>query len=487
MPITEAKNRILPCTWVFRRKGTPDGTISKYMAHYCVRGDLQEYVQETFAPVVAWSTVRLFLVLSLTLNWKTCTIDFSSTFVQAPLSDPVWIHLPRGFHSPRGHATCLQLLKSLFGLSVAPQLWYQHLSQALCEEGFKACANDPCLLYKDTIMVVLYVDDLGIAYSNENDLKKLFSNLESKGLNFTREGTFTDFLGINFTKNSANGTLTLTQKGLIQKIKEATGMSDSNYNWTPASQAALGIDPNGPPMEESWSYHSIVGILLYLSTNTRPDIAFAVSQVDRFSHSPKKSHASAVKTLVRYLHRMSEMGMIVKPTGTLDLNCYVDADFAGLHGRDPDRSPSSAKSRTGYIITRGGCPIFWKSHLQSEISLSTLKAEYSALSSAMRTLLPLRTMLLEIVAAVKLPNTFTSTIKCQVFEDNNGALLLAVNQRITNRTKYFQVKWHFFWQHVRDGTVAIVKVDTQDQWADFLTKGLNCESFERVRKLVQGW
>ncbi len=49
------------------------------------------------------------------------------------------------------------------------------------------------------------------------------------------------------------------------------------------------------------------------------------------------------------------------------------------------------------------------------------------------------------------------------------------------------MKWHFFWQQVRDGMVAIVKVDTQEQWANFLTKGLNCESFERVRKLVQGW
>ena len=183
------------------------------------------------------------------------------------------------------------------------------------------------------------------------------------------------------------------------------------------------------------------------------------------------------------------MGMIVKPiTGNLDLDCYVDADFAGLHGRDPDRSPSSAKSRTGHIITLGGCPIvLWKSHLQSEISLSTLEAEYSALSSAMRTLLPLRSMLQEIVSGVKLPNTFMLTIKCQVFEDNNGALLRAVNPHITNRTKFFQVKWHFFWQHVRDGKVAIVKVDTQEQWADFLTKGLNRESFERVRNLVQGW
>ena len=47
--------------------------------------------------------------------------------------------------------------------------------------------------------------------------------------------------------------------------------------------------------------------------------------------------------------------------------------------------------------------------------------------------------------------------------------------------------WHFFWQQERDGTVAIVKVDTQEQWANFLTKGLNRESFKGVHKLVQGW
>ena len=78
----------------------------------------------------------------------------------------------------------------------------------------------------------------------------------------------------------------LTQKGLIQKTKEATGMLESNYNWTPASQVALGIDPNGPAMNETWSYRSIVSMLLYLSTNTHPGISFAVSQVARFCHNP---------------------------------------------------------------------------------------------------------------------------------------------------------------------------------------------------------
>ena len=65
------------------------------------------------------------------------------------------IHLHRKFHSGEGHSTCLQLLNSLYGISVAPRLWHQHLSEALREEGFKTCAKDPCLLYNDTIMVVL--------------------------------------------------------------------------------------------------------------------------------------------------------------------------------------------------------------------------------------------------------------------------------------------------------------------------------------------
>ncbi|KAI2513164.1 hypothetical protein MHU86_1202 [Fragilaria crotonensis] len=103
-------------------KRSPDGEVTKYKARYCVRGDLEEGEPETYAPVVAWSSVRLFLVLSLTLGWQTCSIDFSSAFVQANLTDPVWIHMPRGFKSdqPSDQRTCLRLVKSLYGLSVAP-------------------------------------------------------------------------------------------------------------------------------------------------------------------------------------------------------------------------------------------------------------------------------------------------------------------------------------------------------------------------------
>jgi hypothetical protein len=228
-------------------------------------------------------------------------------------------------------------------------------------------------------------------------------------------------------------------------------------------------------------------MLLYLSMNTRPDIAFAVSQVARFSYSPNQSHASAVKQIVHYLSCTWDKGTIVKPTNTLQLDCYVDADFAGLCKRDPDASPTSAKSRLGFIISLGGVPLVWCSQLQSEISLSTLESEYSSLSQAMHTLLPICSLLMEVAPVIGLQKALVATIHARVFEDNNGAYLLATNQHITHRTKYYLVKWHFFWNAVHNGEVTVLKVDMLRQGADYLTKGLAREAFEHIRKINQGW
>ena len=484
VPQSEAKTKILPGTWTFRCKRTPDGEIKKYKGRYCVRGDLQEEKQSTYAPVVAWPTVRLFLTLSLILNWKTMTVDFSSAFVQAKLKEPVWIHLPRGFSSSNGAHTCLRLVKSLYGLAVAPILWFDHVSKAFKDLGFKQSAFDPCLLFTDKIMVILYVDDSGIAAKDPKDIDALIQALEDKGFQLTQEGSFAEFLGIKFEQADENE-YRLTQRGLIDKVVAATGLQNCRPNLLPCSQQALGSDPEGPPMSDPWSYPSVVGMLLYLSCNSRPDIAFAVSQVCRFNANPKQSHASAVKTIVRYLHGTRDEGMIIRPTGKLSLDLYVDADFCSLHGQEDARDPNSARSRTGYIIMLSNCPLVWKSQLQTHISLSTLEAEYSAMSHALKTLLPLKRLLIEVVSALSIDDDIGTSIHATVFEDNQSALYLATNHRITSRTKHFLVKWHWFWQH--DDEFEAVKVKSCDQRADYLTKGLPSDGFKNNRLHVQGW
>ena len=69
-------------------------------------------------------------------------------------------------------------------------------------------------------------------------------------------------------------------------------------NKTPNSQTALGSDPEGPLIKKNWQYSSVVGMIIYFSMNTRPDIAFAVSQVAQFTSNPKQSQASAVKMVI---------------------------------------------------------------------------------------------------------------------------------------------------------------------------------------------
>ena len=134
------------------------------------------------------------------------------------------------------------------------------------------------------------------------------------------------------------------------------------------------------------------------------------SQVAHFSNNPKQSHATAIKTIVRYLIGTKDKGTLVTPTGKLDIQLYVDADFAGLFKKEHESDPDSARSRTGYILLLGGFPLIWKSQLQSKIALSTLEAEYSALSSATRALIPICELLFEIARTVTLPKSLVTTI-----------------------------------------------------------------------------
>lgn len=492
---SSAKTKIIPVTWVFRRKRSPDGQFRKFKARFCVRGDLMSDDLETFAPVVSWSTVRTFLVLAMTLKWVTVSADWANAFVQATLDEPIWIHIPRGFIDDKGADCCLKLKKSLYGTNVAPRLWWQHLRKALLSPaiGMKESPHDQCLLYRPGLLMVLYVDDAGLAAPTRAGIDHFVKQLKDLGFDVDIEDDFSEYLGIKID-DLPDGTKKMSQMGLIQKTLKAAKMEDCNPNWVPAAQVSLGADPDGEPHDQSkWHYASIVGMLLYIANNTRPDISYAVSSVARFVNNPKKSHASAVQTILRYLKRTQNMGIIVKPDGTFDLKVWVDADFAGLHGREAVRSADCARSRLGYIITLGGVLLTWRTNLITEICLSTLEAEYVALVNSLRSVIPIRNLIIDLLKFLKLPQASNPVLRCTVFEDNQGAFLLANNQRITARTKYFCVKWHFFWSYVYhpdrnpDGWLIVEKCPTEEQNADYLTKGLSREVFEKNRQRVQGW
>jgi hypothetical protein len=147
------------------------------------------------------------------------------------------------------------------------------------------------------------------------------------------------------------------------------------------------------------------------------------------------------------------------------------------------------------MILLGGAPLFWKSVLMTAICLSTLESEYQALSLSLKQVIGLCLLIQEIVECYRLDD-LRSTIHTRVLEDNQGALFLATNQRLNNRTKYFHTKWHHFWSIVTGdpeesrgphGKILVEKVHTTKQGADYLTKSLPREVFENNRRLIQGW
>jgi hypothetical protein len=494
MKKSEAKGKILPGIWVFRRKRNPgSGEITKYKGRYTVRGDLQEGVFDTFAPVVQWSTIRMLMAVSLKYGYHTRSIDFSSAFVQAKLEKPVWIHLPRGQYPEHfgddADDKCLELKKSLYGLSVAPKLWYEHLRERLLARGFKASNFDPCLFYRNNVAIAVYVDDLIMISKETKILDNIVAELQNE-FTVTDEGTLASYLGIHVEKK--DNKYRLSQPALTRKILQTTGLADAKPNERPASET-LGSYTDCEKHNETWDYASVIGMLMYLSTNSRPDIAFAVHQCARFTHDPRAPHSVAVKQIVRYLKGTAEQGLIMTIDDKASVDCYVDADFCGGFNKKFDlEDPATAKSRTGYVVYVFGIPLCWGSKLQNEVAMSTMEAEYVALSQATREVLALRNLLGEMSQELTITKNFKFLAKSTVFEDNAGCIVAAKAPHMTARSKHYHTKYHFFKSHVQtdknpDGVLCIEKIDTKKQVADIFTKPLDAVTFKTVRALLMGW
>jgi hypothetical protein len=296
-------------------------------------------------------------------------------------------------------------------------------------------------------------------------------------------------LGIEFITR-ADGSILLTQVGLITRIIDAMGLQNANPKDTPATET-LGSYKEAPRFSGDYNYRSVIGMCLYLTGTTRIDCAFAIHQCARFSHDPREPHHKALKRLVCYLKKTHYQGLIINPPKSKEpsvLNLWVDADFAGLWGKEDPEDPACVRSRTGFLLTLGDTPVIWSSKLQTEIATSTMEAEYIALSTGMKTLLFLRAIHEEICVGFKLPFNPKSNIST-VWEDNSACKILATTDppRLTPRSKSIAVKYHWFREHLKQGEIEVKAIETKLQRANILTKPIAKTQFEEERLAVMGF
>ena len=496
--VLRMKKEIVKSTWAYRKKRAPGtGEVTRYKSRLCVRGDLQKNkelygLNETFAPVVEWMTVRLLFTLGIVEGWSTASIDFKNAFTQAQLPEPIYLELPPGLEkaNPEYKDKLIEIKTSLYGDRRAANLWYRKIAATLTDTlGFTPSQMDPCLFVRKDCIIVLYVDDAILMARNEESLQGVLKEIKDQGYSFNRDGDFTSYLGVNI-ENLPNGSVKMSQPHLARSLLDVTGLRDSAPVATP-STGPLHRHQDSKPFDQHFSYRSTIGILQYLGNNTRPDCAYAINSCARFCIEPREAHANAVKRIARYIKGTLDEGLIFEPDRrNLTLDCHVDADLAGAWNPKDPEDPNGVKSRTGFLLTFGGVPLLWKSKLQDCIALSTMESEYIALSTAMRSLIHVRALLKEICDTFILAYGDRISTISTVFEDNRACKILAETDppRLTPRSKSLAIKYHWFRQHIgRKKGIILEDVASALNKADFLTKALGPELFLKNRKAVCGW
>ena len=167
----------------------------------------------------------------------------------------------------------------------------------------------------------------------------------------------------------------------------------------------------------------------------------------------------------------------MKPSNNMQLDCYVDADFSGLWSYEDPHDPVCVLSRTGYIIRFCNVPVTCKSKLQTKNVLSTMEAEYVALSMAVRELLPLHELIIKVCGHNGLNMNEITNIYSTIWEENAGCVILANLElpRMTPRSKHYAVKYHWFRDKLSLNNIKVKKIKRDNQIADIFTTSLGTD------------
>lgn len=207
-------------------------------------------------------------------------------------------------------------------------------------------------------------------------------------------------------------------------------------------------------------YRSMIGSLMYL-TASRPDIMFAVCACARFQVCPKESHLNAVKRIFRYLRHQPKLGLWYPKDSPFDLVSYSDSDYAGA---SLDR-----KSTTGGCQFLGSRLVSWQCKKQTVVANSTTEAEYVAASSCCGQVLWMQNQLLDY------GYNFMNT---KIHIDNNSTLCIIKNPVFHSKTKHIEIRHHFIRDCYEKKLIQIVKVHTDNNVADLLTKNFDVGRFQ---------
>jgi hypothetical protein len=487
--------KVLSWRWIFRVKENTVSGVLTHKARGTLRGDHQvegvDY-QETFAPVARLKSLRLLLSIVCDMDLECDNMDVDTAFLYGEKQDDepeVYVQIPHGFPIPSNvfksqipHVG--RLKRHVYGLKQAPRTWFRTLSEYLAVIGFVPCVHDPCLFVRrstnQVCYIFVYVDDLVIAANSVEEMSVVKAELRDKW-SMKDLGPIESILGIRVIRNRAERTLTMSQEKYIDNLLSKFNLSDVKPTKTPLDPGCALSKKMCPVTEEERAlaskrpYRELVGSLMYLMVCTRPDIAFAICQLSRYSSNHGAGHWSALMHVVRYVKGTKSLGITYRGNSGLYPTLFSDASFAS----DVD----SRRSVSGYISYVGGGPVSWRSKLQSTTALSTCESEYIALCSAAQEAVHLRLLFQELV-----PNVNGSAVGAPivVFEDNKATIDISRNPCLHEKQKHVDVKYHYVRECVLERRIQVQYLRTDLMLADILTKAVQNNVWLRLISQVMG-
>ncbi|GJW67336.1 zinc finger, CCHC-type containing protein [Tanacetum coccineum] len=320
--------RPLGCKWIFKRKMKVDGTVEKFKARLVIQGFKQKLeidYFDTYAPVARISTIRLLIALASIHSLIIHQMDVKTTFLNGELKEEVYMNQPLGFIFPRNENKVCKLIKSLYGLKQAPKQWNQKFNEVVLSNGYLLNQADKYVYRKfdasgKGVIICLYVDDMLI-----------FG---------------TDQVQVDLTKEF------LSSKFFVKDMGEADVILVS----TPLDTCEK-LMPNRGLAVSQLEYSRVIGCLMYAMTCTRPDIAFAVGKLSRYTSNPSTQHWQAIQRELKYLKKTMDY-RLASNKQTCITGSTMESEFVALsaavllHCKAYSRSVHGSKPQTPYCFGR---------------------------------------------------------------------------------------------------------------------------------------
>ena len=459
---------------------------------------------EKSSPTVSKDTVNIQLVHGTTIKAHIESFDLPTAYMHAHLAKGK-THMmeigpevakiickldPRAKAFLRPNGTLLvQVYLALYGFPESAQRWNEHISNVLMDIGYVQCNLEPCYFKKvrqnstgsqwELSFISIHVDDCLHTCNSERLRAELYSKLRDARINEPTIQKLTvmtpiSHLGVLITMRE-DRSLFLSQPAYIKEI--LTEYPPLKKYKTPCDENLFHYQPKEGSEEENpvdrHIYLSKLMKVMYLGTNTRPDLLTALSGLSMYMQQPMQWHMKILDRVIGYIALTQNTGITIRPVDNFDPRIFVDSGFA---------QHSDMYGHTGGVVMLGDNAtsfIMAKSSKQKQVVTSSTACELVGLSTWVD-------ISLRIGQLLKFQTGDDRDII--IFQDNTSAITIAYMGRISSNcnSRFMDIRFAYIKQFLDKNIFQLRYLPREGMLADLFASPRTGKKFRIMAEIILG-